>query len=623
MRVWIGVLASAAILCTACGAQKADGARWAGEAQRVSITRDDWGIAHVHGKSDADAVFGMIYAQCEDDFPRVERNYLTSLGRTAEADGEKSLWQDLRQKLFIDPVDLKKEYSQSPLQMRVLMDAWADGLNFYLARNPQVKPQVLTRFEPWMALSFTEGSIGGDIERIDLTQLQQFYGKTDKPQQLAHETTTATVWEREPGGSNGIAIAPANTTHHHALLLINPHTSFFFRSELQMTSDEGLNAYGAVTWGQFFVYQGFNEHAGWMHTSSGVDAVDRYVQNVTPTASGFSYRYGKQVRPLTQKKITVAYRTPSGMATRDFVVFNTHRGPVISGDRDRWTDIRLMQEHVKALEQSFLRTKANSYAEYTKTMELQANSSNNTIFADQAGDIAYWHGNYIPRRDPHFDFTQPLDGSNPATDWHGLLSVAASPHLLSPSSGWLFNVNDSPWNGAGTSSLRKADFPAYVETGSESARGLHAIRVLTGKRDFTLESLTAAAYDSYLPWFQKLVPALLQAWNALPDAAPLKQKLAPQITVLRAWDLRWSEQSIATSIAIFWGTELRHRSPPNAGNTWLDEDEGTGHPAAPSLMLDALKPPPTGSAATSAAGRSRGVRSIASSGSTTMPSPMS
>jgi acyl-homoserine-lactone acylase len=209
-------------------------ARWKAEAARVTIVRDDWGIAHVHGRTDADAVFGMIYAQAEDDFPRIEANYLTSLGRTAEAEGAKAIWQDLRARLYVSDSELKADYARSPLPMQRLMEAWADGLNYFLATHPDVHPRVLTRFEPWMTLSFTEGSIGGDIERIDLDKLAAFYG--GKPKLASAEKDT------EPRGSNGIAIAPANTAAHDALLLINPHTSFFFRSELEMTSDEGLHA---------------------------------------------------------------------------------------------------------------------------------------------------------------------------------------------------------------------------------------------------------------------------------------------------------------------------------------------------------------------------------------------
>jgi acyl-homoserine-lactone acylase len=227
----------------------------------------------------------------------------------------------------------------------------------------------------------------------------------------------------------------------------------------------------------------------------------------------------------------------------------------------KWVAIRLMQENIKALEQSYSRTKARTYKQYRETMELKANSSNNTIFADADGDIAYFHGNYIPRRDTGFDWTRPVDGSNPATEYKGLLTVDETPHLLNPSSGWLYNSNNSPWSGSGESSLKKADFPAYVESGVESARGLHAVRVLQGRKDFTLDGLMAAAYDSYLTWFEKPMPALIKSWDDMPASNPLKAKVADQIAVLRAWDLRWGVDSAATSLAVFWGDNARRRNP--------------------------------------------------------------
>ncbi len=582
-------------------ASDSEAARWQRKAANVTIVRDDWGIAHITGKTDADAVFGMIYAQAEDDFNRVETNYLNSMGRLAETEGESKIWEDLRQKLFIDPEQLKALYAKSPLWLQDLMNAWADGLNFYLDTHPEVKPRVIHHFEPWMALSFTEGSIGGDIERVDLQKLEDFYGKGDRvgtavhPADLSDDAKTRMALgvfqddpEREPTGSNGIAIAPSNTANHHALLLINPHTSFFFRSELQMISNEGLDAYGAVTWGQFFVYQGFNDRAGWMHTSSGVDAVDEYLESVFQHDGNWFYKYGGESRSLIEKQITVPYNTSSGMASKTFTVYYTTHGPIIRAENSKWVAIKLMQKPIDALEQSYLRTKARSYKQYSKAMELKANSSNNTVFADADGDIAYWHGNFIPRRDPNVDFTKPVDGSNPDTDWHGLLSVEETPHLLNPASGWLYNSNNWPWSGAGESSLKQKDYPAYVETGAETARGLHAIRVLNGKKDFTLDLLITAAYDSYLPWFDKPLPALFRAYDALPADAPQETSLAEQISILRKWDQRWAADSIATSLAIFWGEQLRTRLADQArpGGLLLQEYAGTQAPAA--LLLDSL-----------------------------------
>jgi acyl-homoserine-lactone acylase len=545
----------ALLLALAFTSFAADLDRWKQQAANVTILRDDWGIAHVHGKTDADAVFGMIYAQAEDDFNRVETNYLNSLGRLAEAEGESRIYQDLRMKLFIAPAELKNLYGDSPGWLQSLMNAWADGLNYYLATHPATHPRVIQHFEPWMALSFTEGSIGGDIERINLNQLQSFYGKVP----LASLPKADPFVEAEPTGSNGFAIAPSNSATKHALLLINPHTSFFFRSELQMTSDEGLNAYGASTWGQFFIYQGFNEHAGWMHTSSGVDAVDEYLETVTKKGDGYTYKYGDEERPVAAAEITVPYRTATGMGEKKFTVYRTHHGPIVREANGKWIAIRLMQEPIKALTQSYLRTKAANYRSFLQTMELKANSSNNTIFADDTGTIAYFHGNYIPRRDTAFDWTRPVDGSNPATEYKGLLEVNEAPNLLNPKAGWLFNVNNWPWTAAGPDSPKRENFPAYVESGGESARGLHAIRVLQNKKDFTLDSLIAAAYDSYLPWFEKPIPALVKAWDQTSATDPLKSKLSAQIDLLRKWDFRWSVKSVPTSLAVFWGEEIRRR----------------------------------------------------------------
>jgi len=563
---------------------QSEAARWQQEAQRITIIRDDWGIAHVYGKTDADAVFGMIYAQAEDDFNRVETNYLNAMGRLAEAEGEARIYQDLRMKLFIDPEALKKEYAESPVWLKRLMNAFADGVNYFLSKHPEVKPRVITRFEPWMALGFTEGSIGGDIERINLKQLEAFYGK-----QAVSETASLDEGRpAEPGGSNGIAIAPSNTVAHHALLLINPHTSFFFRSELQMVSQEGLNAYGAVTWGQFFIYQGFNDRAGWMHTSSGVDAIDEYLETVEKRGGRFVYRYADEERPVVTTEITVRYKTDHGMAEKKFTVYRTHHGPVIREENGKWVSIRLMQEPVKALTQSYRRTKARTYKEYRQTMEMKANSSNNTIFADADGDIAYFHGNFIPRRDTSFDWTKPVDGSNPATEWKGLLSVDETPHLLNPKSGWLYNTNNWPWSGAGPSSPKKEDYPVYVEQGGESARGMHAIRVLQNKKDFTLDSLIAAAYDSYLPWFERTIPALIKAWEAAPADDALKAKLAGQIELLRGWDLRWAVGSVPTSLAVFWGEEVRRRVADDAKKAGRPVEDYVASEASADLLLQSL-----------------------------------
>lgn len=565
-------------------------AGWEARAERVEIIRDEWGVPHIYAPTDADAVFGLMYAQAEDDFNRIEVNFLTALGRMAEAEGEARLWQDLRMKLFIDPVELQAMYDESPAWLRALMEGWADGLNYYLHTHPETEPRVLDRFEPWMALSFSEGSIGGDIERVNLGRLEEFYGDPGNqrralradpepspladrlpsgraegpPSRLASALADPDPYH-EPRGSNGIAIAPENTRDGHALLLINPHTSFFFRHEAHVVSDEGLNAYGALTWGQFFVYQGFNETAGWMHTSSSVDNIDEFAETVVERDDGLYYVYGDEERPVETESTVVRYRTDDGsLAEREFTTYRTHHGPIVRAADGRWIAVALMEEPMRALIQSYSRTRAANLDEYLEVMGTHTNSSNNTLFADAEGNIAYLHSNFVPVRDSRLDYSEPVDGSDPATDWNGVHSIEESPNSINPSTGFAFCTNNWPYSASGEASPEREDFPAYMDRGSENARGLHALELLPGRTDFTLEGLRETAFSPRMPWFDEEIPRLIADYDASP-AGPEKDALAPAVERLREWDVHWGVESVATSVAVYWGTELRSSDDDRLG----------------------------------------------------------
>jgi acyl-homoserine-lactone acylase len=560
---------------------------WQQRAQGITIIRDDWGVPHVYGKTDADAVFGVMYAQAEDDFNRIETNFMNSMGRLAEAEGEAEIWRDLRMKLFIDPEDLKAKYQSSPDWLKVLMNAWADGLNYYLHTHPEIQPKVIKRFEPWMALSFSEGSIGGDIERVSLAQLEAFYGGAAK-RQAAELAIPAVTMPPEPTGSNGFAVGPSRTASGKAMLWINPHTSFFFREEAQMVSEEGLNAYGAITWGQFFIYQGFNERAGWMHTSSGADNIDEYLETVVKKDNGVFYRYGGEERAMTMKRIVVPYRTAGGMAEREFTVYRTHHGPVVREVDGKWVSVRLMEEPVKALTQSYSRTKAKNLAAFRETMDLHTNSSNNTVFADAEGNIAYFHANFVPKRDPKIDWTKPVDGSTPATEWQAVHSIDESPNMFNPPNGWIQNTNNWPYSVSGPHSPKEKDYPSYMDRSGENPRGVHAVRVLQDATGLTLDTLRDAAFDSAQPEFEHLIPGLVKAYDQLPSGDPMKARLKDQIALLRKWDLRWSSESAANTLAIFWGEELWRRSTPAAAKAGVSVYDFLRSKTTPAQRLDAL-----------------------------------
>ena len=527
---------------------------WKAQAKNITIIRDKWGIPHIYGKTDADAVFGLMYAQSQDDFNRVEVNYLNAMGRLAEAEGEKAIFRDLRMKLFVTPKNLKKRYAGSPKYLKKLMVAYADGLNYFLYMNPQIKPKVITHFEPWMALSFSEGSIGGDIESVSIRNLKKFYGNAPERQHASLSPKLIKDPDLEPRGSNGFAIAPSNTKNGKALLYINPHTTFFFREEAHMVSEEGLNAYGALTWGQFFIYQGFNENAGWMHTSSYADVIDEFLETITEKDGKFFYKYGNEQRELTQSKIDIPYKTKDGLKKKTMSVFHSHHGPIIREENGKWVAVKMMFKPVKALAQSFLRTKAQNYKQYHKMMEYKANSSNNTIFADSEGNIAYFHGNFHPIRNVKYDYTKPVDGSNPDTDWKGLHDVDEAINVVNPKNGWIQNTNNWPFSVTGKHSPKKADFPIYMSSTTENPRGRHAIEMLDNVTDFTIDSLIKAGYDSYMPAFDKLIPALVKSFKKSNDLK--KSNLKEAVKFLKSWDYRYGLKSKETTLAVFWATDL-------------------------------------------------------------------
>lgn len=550
IKVLISVLVSLVPVTGVVFGQK-DISKWQKQAKNVTIYRDNWGIPHIYGKTDADAVFGLMYAQCEDDFNRIEMNYIEKLGRMAEDKGSPLMYDDLLMRLVIDQGEAQEDYKAAPKWLKKLCDAFADGINYYLHTHPEVRPVLLTRFEPWFPFLWTDGSIGA-INTADMSSsdLKFFYGE-GKSFSLAKEN------EEEPTGSNGFAFAPSVTSSGNAILYINPHVSFYFRPEVHMVSDEGLNAYGAVTWGQFFVYQGFNPDCGWMHTSSKVDAADTYLEKVTKQGENWTYLYEGRQRPVTTKKISLKLGRGAGASTREFKVYYTHHGPVMGRLDDQWISLRADNRLANGLMQCWLRTKAKGIEDFKKTLDLRGNISNNTVYADSRGNIAYWHGNRIPRRNPAMDWSKHADGTSATTEWQGYHDISEIVQSINPPNGWLQNCNSTPFTVAGENSPSKTSYPVYMAPDGENFRGLNAVRALKENKVYDLDKVIGAGYDTRLAAFEVLVPALINAFEKLDGTASEKYAdLAGPLSVLRSWDYRCGENSIATTLAVEWGQKL-------------------------------------------------------------------
>ncbi len=527
--------------------------RWEKQSNNVTIIRDNWGIPHIYGKTDADAVFGLLYAQCEDDFKRVEMNYIEKLGRMSEVKGESSLQDDLYIKLIIDSAEAVADYKKSPVWLQKLLNAYADGINYYLYKHPEVKPALLTRFQPWYQLLWTDGSIGaistGDVTETDV---KNFYLGAEAPVVAKKD-----FFEEQTIGSNGFAIAPSKTESGNAILYINPHVTFYFRPEVQVVSEEGLNVYGAVTWGQLFVYQGFNEYCGWMHTSSNVDVADMYKEKIVKKDGLLFYEYDKKLKPVTQKLVTLRYKKEGVLQTKIITTYYTHHGPIMANRNGQWISVRGYNRSLKSLIQSFLRTKTKGLEDYKKNMSLYANTSNNTVFADNKGNIAYWHGDYIPIRDKKINWSKPVDGSSSATEWNGLHTLDEIVHVYNPATGWIQNSNSTPFSVSGSSSPKKEDYPAYMAPDGENFRGINGARVLSRENKFTIDKTIAAGYDRYLSAFAVLIPALVSSFEKnISTTDSLYAPLSGPIQLLKKWDYYSTENSVATTLAVEWAQKL-------------------------------------------------------------------
>jgi acyl-homoserine-lactone acylase len=537
-------------------------ARYKQQAASVTIIRDNYGTPHIYSKTDAGVVFGLMYTQCEDNFKGIERNYLYQLGRQSEADGAAPLYTDVQLQLIADSAEAIKDYKTSAPSFKKLLDAFADGLNYYLYKHPEVKPLVFKKFKPWFALMFTDGSVAA-TETGDITakETEAFYGNAANTVGAVYnpQSIINTHQERETG-SNGFAISPSRTASGHAMLYINPHVPFYFRSEVGLHSEEGLDAYGAVTWGQFFIYQGFNSHCGWMHTSSYADVGDMYAETVVKKDGQWFYQYDGQLKPVTVKKLKIAVKKGDGTDQQDITAYYTHHGPVLAARNGKWLALKHYNRSYKALLESWLITKANTLAEYKKAMRLLANTSNNTVYADDKGNTAFWYGDFMPKRDPKLNWAIPVDGSTSATEWQGLHSLDELVQVHNPATGYIQNCNSSVFTSAGAASPDKSKYPLYMAPDDENFRGINAIRLFKDAKGLTLDGLIAKGYDHYLTAFDELLPPLFKAYDAAPDT--LKAKLAEPIAILKAWDRRSAANSVASTLAVEWGTLVFRAMPP-------------------------------------------------------------
>jgi len=503
-------------------------------AKSVTIYRDNYGVPHVYGPTDASCVFGYAYASAEDNFWQIEDSYIRALGRASEVYGAKTLDDDrLVRALEISRL-AKAEYDRATPAIKQMDEAFADGLNYFLARNPQVKPRLITHFEPWHIYAFN---------RYALYYLFIFRKSGLQPREIN------SVMQSQ--GSNMWAVMPSKSADGHALLFINPHQPFFGPGqwyEGHVHSDEGWDMSGASFFGSGFPTIGHNAVLGWSHTVNEPDIVDVYEEMFDNPTDPLAYRYDGSYRHATEWKDTIKVTTDSGMVDRTFTFRKTHHGPIVAKRNGKPLAVKMAKfEEGGQIDEWYAMSKSRNFEEFKKAMSAVAVPMFNAVYADHEGNIFYVYNGAVPKRSAKFDWSKPVDGSTSETEWQGYHTFNELPQVTNPKSGFVQNCNSTPFATTVFGNPDASEYPRYMVGESDTARARISRRILYNKDKFTFDEWAQAGFDTYVIEAETEIPRLVEAWEKQRPA-----KLAEPVAELRNWDHVSTVKSVPMTLYLLW-----------------------------------------------------------------------
>jgi penicillin amidase len=509
---------------------QAAGARIERLAHSVTIYRDSYGVPHIYGPTDASCVFGYAYAQAEDNFWQVEDNYIQAIGRAAEVNGEEALAADLRNRtLEITRLSIA-EYKNANQHTREVCDAFADGLNYFLERNPQVKPRLIAHFEAWQAIALMR------------FEVYQFFVYETQDLHLEETQTAARPVDNETSpGSNAWAIGPQKSASAHAMLFINPHLFFFGPTQFyegHLHSNQGWNISGASCLGMPFPIIGHNEYLGWTHTVNYPGISDLYREKFDNPQDPLAYAYASGHRRASEWTEVIKIKRNGGIESKSVTLRKTHHGPVVVLKGSQAIALRLAKlEEGGLIDEWYAMGRSRSLIEFKAAMSRLAIPMFNTMYADREGKIFYVYNAAVPRRAAKVDWTKPLDGSSPESEWQGYHKFEELPQLTNPPTGFLQNCNSTPFLTTTEGNPVKDVYPSYMVREPDTPRARLSRRILSAKDKFSFDELARAAFDTTVIEAETFVPALVDEWENLKQAdAARAEKLIAAVAELRSWD---------------------------------------------------------------------------------------
>ncbi len=542
-------------------------------ARSVTIYRDKWGVPHVYGPTDASVIFGFIYAQAEDNFWQIEDSYIQALGRASEVYGEQSLNADLTNRALEIVSITQAEYSKLSERMKEVCQATADGLNYFLEKNPHVKPRLITRFEPWRLLAFgrfaqyqlfiyrragiRDAEIRTAVQEIKVSGESGRVGAAESGR--AGEADTKVDLGEDVIGSNTWAITPSRSASGHAMLFINPHQPFFGSGqwiEGHVHSDSGWNMSGATFPGSPFPALGHNDTMGWSHTVNVPDIIDVWIEKFDDPKNPLNYKYGDGYRTATEWTDSVKIKTDKSVESRAFKFRKTHHGPIMAVRDGNPLTVRMSKfESYGVIEQRYLMSKARNFKEFRQAMARLDVPMFNTMYADREGNIWYLYNGAVPRRDLKYDWLKPVDGSDPGAEWQGYHSMEELPQIFNPPSGWAQNCNATPFLATDESrgNPEASKFPKYMVGEKDNARSRISRRLLSEKTKFSFDDWAKAAFDTRVIEAETQIPPLVAEWEKLKAADGARaEKTAEAIAALKSWNGVSAIDSVPMTIFTFW-----------------------------------------------------------------------